>query len=230
MAILLYELVGRDAQRPFSPHCWKVRMALSHKGLDFETVPVPFTEIPTIEGGVTKIVPLIRDGDRLVADSFAIAQYLDEAYPDRPTLFGGPGGVALSRFVESWSQRTIHPVVTSFAVRDIHDFLAPVDQAYFREDRERKLGARLEEVQEGREGRVDGFLKAIAPLRALLERQPFVGGEGPLFADYIVFGAFQWLRVASSFQPLPEGDALSQWFERCLDLYGQAGRKVPAAA
>ena len=28
MTILLYDLVGRDADRPFSPHCWKVKMAL----------------------------------------------------------------------------------------------------------------------------------------------------------------------------------------------------------
>jgi hypothetical protein len=32
MTILFYELVGRDTTRPFSPHCWKIAMALAHKG------------------------------------------------------------------------------------------------------------------------------------------------------------------------------------------------------
>lgn len=32
MTILLYDLVGRDATRPFSPQCWKIVMALAHKG------------------------------------------------------------------------------------------------------------------------------------------------------------------------------------------------------
>jgi glutathione S-transferase len=37
-------------------------------------------------------VPIIQDGDKVVNDSFAIAQYLERTYPDRPSLFGGPGG------------------------------------------------------------------------------------------------------------------------------------------
>ena len=67
MTILLYELVGHDAARPFSPHCWKAAMALAHKGLDFESVPTPFTAVPSVEGGVSKIVPVIRDGDKTVS-------------------------------------------------------------------------------------------------------------------------------------------------------------------
>lgn len=88
MTILLYDLVGRDSTRPFSPHCWKVAMAVAHKGLDISTVPTRFLEVPAVEGGVSKTVPVIRDGETVLADSFAIALYLDEAYPDRPTLFG----------------------------------------------------------------------------------------------------------------------------------------------
>jgi glutathione S-transferase len=48
MPILLYDLVGKDTARPFSPHCWKVAFALAHKGLDFESVPTAFTEVPLI--------------------------------------------------------------------------------------------------------------------------------------------------------------------------------------
>jgi hypothetical protein len=49
MTILLYDLVGADAERPFSPHCWKAKMALAHKGLDFRAVPTPFLEVPKVE-------------------------------------------------------------------------------------------------------------------------------------------------------------------------------------
>ncbi|UIJ70285.1 glutathione S-transferase family protein [Aurantimonas sp. HBX-1] len=229
MAILLHELVGSDPARPFSPHCWKVRLALRHKGLDFHTVPVPFTGVPKIEGG-SGIVPVLRDGDTVVSDSFAIAEYLETAYPDAPSLFGGEGGRRLSRFVESWSQRTIHPVLGGFALLDIHDALDPADQAYFRESRETRMGKPLEAVVEGREQRLASFLQQLEPLRAILAAQPFLGGESPLFADYIVFGAFQWLRVSSPFAVLPAGDPISAWFERCLDLHEGEGRRVPAAA
>lgn len=229
MAILLHELVGSDPAKPFSPHCWKVRLALRHKGLDFRTVPVPFTGVPTIEGG-SGIVPVLRDGATVVADSFAIAEYLEATYPDAPSLFGGEGGRHLSRFVESWSQRTIHPVVGSLALLDIHDALDPVDQAYFRQSRETRMGKTLEALVQGREQRVAPFLQQLEPLRALLGAQPFLGGPDPLFADYIVFGAFQWLRVSSSLPVLPAGDPIADWFERCLDLHGGEGRLVPAAA
>ena len=38
MAIVLYDLCARDAERRFSPHCWKAKMALAHKDLEFEKV------------------------------------------------------------------------------------------------------------------------------------------------------------------------------------------------
>lgn len=131
MTRLLYALAGADKARQFSPHVWKTVMSLAHKGLDYETVPVGFTEIPAIEGGSTTTVPVLRDGNRLVRDSFDIAIYLDEAYPDRPTLFGGEGGRAMARFIETWSQSTLHMAVTRIAILDIHDMLGPADRAYF---------------------------------------------------------------------------------------------------
>ena len=129
MTILLYDLVGADPARPFSPHCWKTALSLAHKGLDWQSVPTPFTSVPAVEGGFSKTIPVIRDGDALVADSFAIARYLEDTYPAQPTLFGGAGGVGGARFVERWSQLTIHPYLGTVALLDIHDRLAPADQA-----------------------------------------------------------------------------------------------------
>jgi hypothetical protein len=40
----LYELVGADLQRPFSPACWRSRVAPAHKGLAAESVPWRFTQ------------------------------------------------------------------------------------------------------------------------------------------------------------------------------------------
>lgn len=230
MTILLYDLVGRDTTRPFSPHCWKVVMALAHKGLDISTVPTRFLEVPAVEGGVSKTVPVIRDGETVVADSFAIALYLDEAYPDRPTLFGGEGGKAMARFIERWSQVTIHPYVTTAAIMDLHAMQDPENAVYFRQSREQRLGKRLEEVMAAREAGLGNFRASLEPLRSTLFYQPFIGGAAPLFSDYIVFGALQWARIGSSYQLLDDGDVVAQWFARCLDLHGGLGRKVAAAA
>ncbi len=225
----LYALCGTDRTRPFSPHVWKTKLSLAHKGLGFDVVPVGFTEIPKLEQGATKIVPLLRDGEKLVSDSFDIALYLEEGYPDRPTLFGGEGGKALARFVEGWSQMTLHPAIGRIAIMDIHDGLDPVDQAYFRQSREKRFGKSLEATAEA--GRVDleTFSAKLEPLRHMLKFQPFIGGDRPLFADYIAFGALQWARIVSPHHLLATGDVVSDWFERCLDLHDGLGRSVTAA-
>jgi glutathione S-transferase len=230
MTIVLYELCAGDQARRFSPHCWKARMALAHKQLVYETRPTPFTRIKEIAGGFSPTVPVVDDGGKLVRDSFDIALYLDETYPDRPTLFGGEGGKATARFVESWALTALHPPLLGMIIGDIHAALAAPDRAYFRESREKRFGKRLEDVQTGREGRVEGFRQALQPLRHLLERQPFIGGQTPLFADYVVFGPLQWVRVISPFRVLAADDAVTAWFDRCLDLYDGLGRTMPAAA
>lgn len=226
MSRTLYSLCGTDRARPFSPHCWKVVMALKHKGLAYVEQPLPFTAISEIEGGVSKTVPVLRDGDRLVADSFVIALHLEEAYPERPSLFAGEGGKAMARFVESYSQTTIHPAVTRIAIQQIHDMLDPHDQAYFRESRKERLGRTVEEVAAGRDAEIRDFPATLKPLRHMLGHQPFIGGQAPLFADYIVFGALQWLKITSGSVHLPADDPVLDWFERCLDLHDGEARRI----
>jgi glutathione S-transferase len=225
----LYSLAGADISRPFSPHVWKIVMALAHKGLDFEEIPTAFTDIPKIEGGETKIVPYLIDGERRIGDSFAIARYLEEAYPDRPSLFGGGGGLAAARFVEGFAQTTIHPALTRMIVLDIHNLLAPADQTYFRQTREARLGKSLEDVVADRQQQLQAFPQKLEPIRHMLKFQPFIGGDTPLFADYIIFGAFQWARITSKTLFLLAGDPVADWFERCLDLHGGVGRSVTSA-
>ncbi|WP_183430042.1 glutathione S-transferase family protein [Mesorhizobium sp. RMAD-H1] len=229
MTRVLYTLCGREENRPFSPHCWKVALALAHKGLDYVERPCPFTAIPRIEDGFSKTVPVLRDGNRLVRDSFEIALYLEEAYPDRPTLFAGEGGKALSRFVESFSQMVIHMPVTKMAVMHIHDMLDEADQAYFRASRHERLGRPIEELAAEGEAERAAFASRLEPVRRTLHFQPFLGGDSPLFADYILFGALQWMRVTAGPPPLARDDTVLQWFERCLDLHDGLGRRVAAA-
>ncbi|MEL6946498.1 MAG: glutathione S-transferase N-terminal domain-containing protein, partial [Pseudomonadota bacterium] len=99
MAIKLYELCGAEPTQLFSPHCWKTRMSLAHKGLDFETVPTPFTEIAGVEGGSSRKVPVLRDGSTVIEESLDIAKYLDATYPDAPSLLGGETGMAMTEFM-----------------------------------------------------------------------------------------------------------------------------------
>ncbi len=226
MKPVLYDLCGANPDQRFSPYCWRSVYALAHKGLDPEIRAVPFTKIKEIAPDAGKTVPLLVDGEKTVCDSGAIAAYLEEAYPDRPSLFGGEGGRAASRFIEAFVGANLMPILASLVVKDVHDVLAPVDQTYFRETRENRFGRKLEEVQAGRESRIADLHKALKPLEMMLAGQPFVGGEAPLYGDYVLFAALQWPRVVSDLAILEAGTPVHAWFERMLDLYGGLGRKV----
>ena len=41
----LFELVGCDKDNGFSPFVWRTKLALAHKGLEAELVPLHFSEI-----------------------------------------------------------------------------------------------------------------------------------------------------------------------------------------
>ncbi|MEO1093058.1 MAG: glutathione S-transferase N-terminal domain-containing protein [Pseudomonadota bacterium] len=221
---VLYDLAARDGRR-FSPTCWRVKLALAHKGLAFETVPTAFTAISSIHG-FSKTVPIVEHDGRWLNESSAIAHDLDDRFPDRPTLFGGAEGRALSAFVESWVEATLHAQLVSFVVKDIHDHLLDEDRDYFRQSREQRFGKSLEAVVADREARLGAFQQSLAPLRLLLARQPFLGGTVPLYADYVVLGAFQWARSVSPFKTLADDDPVRVYLERLMDLHGGLAREA----
>jgi glutathione S-transferase len=226
MTIVMHDLAGADPALRFSPYCWRSRMALTHKGLAVETVPWRFTEKAALAFSGQGRVPVIRDGDRVVSDSWAIAEYLEDAYPDRPSLFGGATGHAYARFVNAWADGVMLGGIVRLIARDLLDAVAPQDQAYFRESREARFGTTLEAVQVGREVRVAEFRASLLPVRLVLGKQHWLGGATPSYADYIVFGCLQWPRCASRFELLEQDDPVAAWRERMLDLFDGMARSA----
>lgn len=228
MSLVLFELRAAGG-RAFSPYCWRARMALAHKGLAPELRPARFTDIPKIGHGA-KTLPVLLDGPIAILDSWDIALYLEERYPEAPSLFGGAAGRQFARFVHHWAATQLHPAILRIGVADIRDRLDAADQPYFRESREQRLGAPLESFRAQQPALLAQLGAALAPMRAMLAERPFLGGDEPAYADYIVFGAFQWSRVICPVPLLPAGDVVQEWFERCLDLHGGLGRRAPSAA
>ncbi|MDA9185167.1 glutathione S-transferase N-terminal domain-containing protein [Gammaproteobacteria bacterium] len=83
----LYELSLSEG-RTVSPFVWRVRFCLAHKGLDPERVPISYHDKDQLAFSDQDRVPVLVDGDTVVTDSWKIACYLEEAYPDAPSLFG----------------------------------------------------------------------------------------------------------------------------------------------
>lgn len=222
MARTLYDLAGADPDLRFSPYCWRARLALAHKGLEVETVPWRFTEKDAIAFSGQGLVPVLVDGDAVVGDSWAIAVHLEERHPDRPSLFGGPGGMAPIRFVNAWADTVLNPGIVRLILADVFAVLHEKDKAYFRQTRERRFGMPIEQVSADRDSRLPAFRQTLEPLRAVLKAQPYLGGNAPTYADFIVLGGFQWARCVSSFELLEAGDPIAAWRERLLDRFGVA--------
>lgn len=226
MAMMLYELDGRDGRR-FSTNSWRIKLALAHKGLTHDSTPVPFTRIGEIGDGSFKTVPVLNDNGTWVGDSWNIANYLEDSYGDSPSIFGGSTGREFARFVQHWQESQISPFAITLIVTDLYDSVVDEDRDYFRTSREKRIGKPLEEAVAGREKRVEGFRKLLEPLRRRIAEQPFLGGQSPIYADYVAFGPFMWARSVTPFKLVEPGDPVHDWFQRCLDLHGGLARKSP---
>lgn len=214
--ITLFDLAGANPALRFSPYCWRIKLALLHKRLPFEAVPWRFTD-GALPPGCT-LVPTIIDDDQAITDSWAIACHLEAKYPDHPTLFGGAGGQAHARFISAWTDQ-LNPAIARMVVADVHGILHEKDRDYFRSSREARFGMPLEQVQNGRDDRVAAFRTQFAPLRQVLKRQPWLGGERPSYADFCAVSGLQWAACVSEFALLDPGDAVLEWRTRLLAEY-----------
>jgi glutathione S-transferase len=222
--IRMYDLAGADPNRRFSPFCWRIKLALAHKRLEVETIPWRYKDRPLLAFANWDRVPVIVDDGKPIVDSWTIATYLESAYGSRPALFSG--AVGLSRFYNAWTDVVLNPAIARMVVVDILTHLIPEDQSYFRQTREERLGARLEEVAKDREARLPAFKQLLEPIRQTLAAQPYLGGETPFYPDYIVFGSLMWPRCISPLRLIDPADPINAWSERLLDAFDGMARKA----
>jgi glutathione S-transferase len=202
-------------------------MSLHHKGLEYKTLPWRFTEKAAISASGQGKVPVIVDGDRVVADSWRIARYLDEQYPEKPGLLGGDAARASAVFVRAWAEQVISPLIARCVMADVYEHLHEKDREYFRSTREARFGQTLEAFCADRETARANLQRELGPLRSTLGEQPFLGGVRPMFTDYMVFGFFQWARCVSPFHLLETNDPVAEWRGRMLGLFsGLAGNAL----
>jgi glutathione S-transferase len=225
----LYE-VALENGRSASPFVWRIRYALSHKGIPFETVNLGFTEIPKVFGARFKTVPILEHGSTVLSESWDIAEYLDRTFPDRPPLFASPGELATVRLTDAWFTSEVMRKMFRLYVKDVHDAARPQDQTYFRESREKNMkGKTLESFTEDRATYLPALRTSLGPLRTHLLKFPFLGGSTPNFADYIALGGFYWVASVGTMPLLERDDTLRDWLDRGFGLYGGLARNPGTA-
>ncbi|MFZ2006563.1 MAG: glutathione S-transferase N-terminal domain-containing protein [Stellaceae bacterium] len=227
MTLTMYERIGHQGRRP-SPYSWRVRYALAHKGVTPEFRHVRFADVETIRSlSGQHFVPIVTDGDTVVHDSWHIAGYLEDRFPDAPSLFPG-GGRAATRLVNHWADQTLGAAIRRLIAADFLVCLDAGDRAYYRSSREAAFGCTLEEYCADRPRWFAEFAAITEPLERTLAEQPYVAGAAPGYVDYIVFSMFQYARLGCRDEFLAEGTALRRWRDTLVGMFDRLGDRYPA--
>ena len=91
---------------PFSTNVERVALALAHKQVEAESVwvdPADRSEVMRVSG--QELVPVLVDGDRVIADSTAILEHLEERFPEPPLYPSDPATCAELRIFVDWFNR-----------------------------------------------------------------------------------------------------------------------------
>lgn len=193
-----------------------IRITLNYKGIRYKTV---WVEYPDIEDTCKKIgaaptsktasgqdhytFPVIIDDSngKVIADSKAIALYLEETYPDTPKVFpqGKEAAVELA-----FSTVYTKIMVPSFPITlpAVVTYLLPRSQEYYRRTREAMFGKRLEELSPPGEKRDQDWIKLKEGLSFYAdildkngENKPYFLGDEFSFADALLIGFLYFLKI-----------------------------------
>jgi glutathione S-transferase len=227
MSLIMYERIGHEGRHP-SPFSWRIRYALAHEGVEPEFRHVRFADVETIRGlSGQHFVPIITDGDWVVHDSWNIACYLEDRFPDRPSLFGGSVGRGVARLVNHWADNTLGVAIRRLIAAQFVVCLDPGDRAYYRSSREAAFGCTLEEYCADRPRWLAEFAAVTAPLERTLQEQPYIAGAAPAYADYVVFSMFQYARLGCPDEFVAEGTALRRWRDGLVAAFDSLGDRYP---
>ncbi|KAG7089775.1 hypothetical protein E1B28_011428 [Marasmius oreades] len=230
--ILYYDIASGPPVRPFAPNPWKVRYALNLKRVPYHTEWVELPDVTTVrkrlnaapvrkfaDGSDFHTLPVIHDQGHevVVGDSFDIAVYLDQTYPESgdrlfPQASSGTAlYVAFNKFVDDFFSRFC--ILCSRGL-PFNPETADESKAEFCRragvERWEQLGIEGEE----RIKMVEEFKVALDELARVYKHRPagegpwLEGGSSPTYADLIVGG---WLAMMKN--TLSEWEDMKTWHE-----------------
>lgn len=214
--IELFEVSGEDPLLVFSPFCWRVRLALAHKGLKANFHAVSYVDKKQISFSDQDLLPVIRDGQTVLHDSFAIIRYLDRQY-SHATLGMEAAAGQRARMIDQIAHQELLFGLFRLLVLRILPLLSSSDSAYFRNKHESLLGTTLEAFAHEQTGN-DLVQRALVPFESHLHSSLFFDGEEPGAVDILIGGFFFWAWVLR-LTPWEKSPSVNAWFERMLNRY-----------
>ncbi len=96
-------------QFELSHYVEKVRLILDYKGLAYRKIEVTpgIGQLDLVRMSGQRQVPVLKDGNEVIADSTAIAEYLEKTYPEKPIIPTDPKQRGLCLMMEQWADESI---------------------------------------------------------------------------------------------------------------------------
>lgn len=210
-------------QIPFSHNCVKVRIGLALKKLDYGLESIdPMNREPVREVSGQRLVPVLLDGDRAIADSTAILLYLDERYPDPPLLPSDPRLRAACLVLEDWADLALMAVTRRIAYWNVTERPGSLGRMFFPGDfgLARKLKERMavKRVRERFRISAEGYRRDVPEARsaaalavARLGGRPWLQDAGPTIADVALAAMSAPLAADPGLREDPAVAALLAW-------------------
>ena len=231
MALVLYDIF-------WSHFCEKARFCLDLKRLPYTLVRVnPFTRCQVIDLGARGDVPVLRDGDRVIVGSDAIAAHLEETHPDRPLLPRDPKAraevLALEKKCDQWlgpdARRVAYQVAlenpaillgTILWPRPPKRWLNGVMLRLVEPRLRRKFRINPKELQESR----DRLGDLLPELQTRVARAGFLVGDRITLADITAISLMDPLEIVPEFVRDPGLLTLFSWKRGLAGMHGRRQR------
>jgi glutathione S-transferase len=195
----------------------KVRLILDYKGLEYKKVEVVpgIGQLELFQKTGQRQVPVLKDGDTLIADSTAIATYLDRRYPEKPIIPTDPRQKALCMILEQWADEVFgidarkgliscisqNP---NFRTAFLPDSTPAALKTFLNGLPVNLLGNIGAPVGLGTDTVREALRSDLRYLSALLANQPYLLGHEPTLADFAVAGLSMYVKVpAGNYLNLP---------------------------
>lgn len=208
-------------QFELSHYVEKVRLILDYKGLaycKFEVTPgVGQIDLYRMSG--QRQVPVLKDGSQIIADSTAIADYLERQYPDRPLIPTEPKLRGLTLLIEQWADESIglnarkvmigalnqdqsfRAAFLPSSVPDVVKSLVSAVPGEFLSILGQGVGFGPDAIKAATEA----IKRDLAALCFILNEQPYLVTDHPTLADFAVAGLSMYLKFPTgNYLNIPE--------------------------
>ena len=207
-------------QFELSHYCEKVRLILDYKGLAYRKIEITpgIGQLDIFRMSGQRQVPVLKDGNEVIADSTEIAFYLDRKYPERPLIPTEPQRRSQCLILEQWADDSVginarkllisavgqdSTFLTSALPSGTPGFLRNLVQSVPREAIDLVgfgAGASPDAIKSARKE----MHRSLESLSEMLRDQPYLLGDQPTLADFAVAAMTMYVKFPiGSYLELP---------------------------